>query len=113
MRNYFEALEQEVWDTIPVTFHIKTVNDPEFLKFKECYYRTEEENKNKKAAQKEAKRKAAAEKKAEQEQESPNGSPEKGQKKEEEKKEDKEPTYYTSPLPPRNIWIIKPGENTN
>ena len=25
----------------------------------------------------------------------------------------KEPLYYQSPAPPKNIWIIKPGENTN
>lgn len=35
MKNYYEALEQEVFDNLPVTFHVKSgLSDPEFEKFK-------------------------------------------------------------------------------
>lgn len=34
MKNYYEALDQDVFDNLPLTFHIKNgVSDPEFLKF--------------------------------------------------------------------------------
>ena len=58
MRNYYEALGQNPYNSLPVTFHIKTgLDDPEFEKFKQTYDETTD--------------------------------------------------------PKSNIWIIKPGENTN
>lgn len=50
MRNYYDALGQNVFDNLPVTFHIKNgLDDPEFTRFK-TYYDQEEENiKTKKA----------------------------------------------------------------
>ena len=41
---------------------------------------------------------------------SPQGSPEKEKKKDVEGEKE---SYYQSSIPPKNIWIIKPGENTN
>ena len=50
MKNYYEALEENVFDNLPVTFHVKTgLGDPEFERFKQFYYKTEENIKNKKA----------------------------------------------------------------
>ena len=50
MKNYYEAIEQDVFDNLPVTFHVKTgLNDPEFERFKNYYFKTEESIKNKKA----------------------------------------------------------------
>lgn len=34
-------------------------------------------------------------------------------KKNKEEDTQKEPLFYQSPALPKNIWIIKPGENTN
>lgn len=35
MKNYYDAIEEDVFDNLPVTFHVKTgVSDPEFEKFK-------------------------------------------------------------------------------
>jgi hypothetical protein len=35
MKNYYEAMGQDVFDNLPVTFHIKNgIDDPEFQKFK-------------------------------------------------------------------------------
>jgi len=34
MKNYYEALDHDVFDNLPLTFHIKNgLNDPEFNKF--------------------------------------------------------------------------------
>lgn len=62
MKNYYEALNEDVFDYLPLTFHLKEgLKDPEFLKFKTKYQELQElQKKNSK-----------------------------------------------------NIWIIKPGENSN
>lgn len=58
MRNYYEALGQNPYNSLPITFHIKTgLDDPEFEQFKR--------------------------------------------------------TFEEATDPKANIWIIKPGENTN
>ena len=50
MRNYYESLGEDVFDSLPVTFHIKNgTNDPEFTKFKAYYDKCEEDIKVKKA----------------------------------------------------------------
>ena len=50
MKNYYEALEQDVFANLPLTFHIKDgLEDPEFEKFKQYYDTCEEEVRNKKA----------------------------------------------------------------
>lgn len=49
MKNYYEALGQDVFANIPLTFHIKTgLDDPEFHRFRQTYQKFEEEIKNKK-----------------------------------------------------------------
>ena len=70
MRNYYESLNEDPFNYIPMTFHVKTgLSDPEFLRFKAYYWDQKHEN----------------DKKVEQ-----------GQK-----------------VKRDNIWIIKPGEQTN
>jgi hypothetical protein len=65
MKTYYEAVGEDPFVSLPVTFHVKEgLHDPEFVKFKNHY----------KAA------KEAAE---------------------------------ASKVKQHNIWIIKPGENTN
>jgi len=65
MRNYYEAIGKDVFSALPVTFHIKSIDeDAEFMRFKQ-YYQKEEEQRIKSG--------------------------------------DKT----------KNIWIVKPGENTN
>jgi tubulin--tyrosine ligase len=65
MRNYYEAFEQNVFESLPITFHIKSF-DSEFEKFQE-YYIKQQTMLNEEGYK--------------------NGA--------------------------KNIWIIKPGENTN
>lgn len=49
MKNYYEALGEDVFANIPLTFHIKTgLDDPEFNRFRQTYMKFEEEIKNKK-----------------------------------------------------------------
>ena len=118
MKNYYEAMDMDVFGNIPLTFHVKTgLDDPEFARFKSYYYKCEEDLKNKKAAARQ-KKKDAQEKKDKQERDDDGEkSPQPQQQTSPDKKKDKEaaeePSYYQSPAPPKNIWIIKPGENTN
>lgn len=60
MRNYYEAVGEDMSLALPLTFHIKSMEDPEYQKFREYYNQTQSES---------------------------------GAN--------------------QNIWIIKPGENTN
>ena len=53
MKNYYEALEEDVFDYLPLTFHVKAgLEDPEFTKFKNKYHQLEEDIKNRKAIKK-------------------------------------------------------------
>lgn len=51
MKNYYEAIDQDVFANLPLTFHIKNgLDDAEFHKFKEYYDKCEEECRVKRAA---------------------------------------------------------------
>ena len=44
MKNYYDALDENVFDNLPVTFHIKNgTDDPEFPRFKRYYEKCDEE----------------------------------------------------------------------
>lgn len=59
MKNYYEAMGSDVFENIPLTFHVKTgLDDPEFQRFKQYYFKYEEEVKNKKAAAKQRRKEA-------------------------------------------------------
>lgn len=46
MKNYYEALGQQPFDALPVTFHVKSgLDDPEFIKFQN-YYRAHSKDKH-------------------------------------------------------------------
>ena len=48
MRNYYESIGEDVFDSLPVTFHVKNgTDDPEFKRFKAYYAKAEEEIKEK------------------------------------------------------------------
>lgn len=50
MKNYYEAMNKDVFSALPVTFHIKSgQDDPEFSRFKAYYFKEEEEIKRQKA----------------------------------------------------------------
>jgi len=111
MKNYYEALDQDVFANLPLTFHVKNgLDDPEFARFEQHYAKCEEDVKNKKAMQKQKRKDAreGVEKPKDEDDTSPHTSPTK-------KAQDApdEPHYYQSLAAPKNIWIIKPGENTN
>lgn len=59
MKNYYEAMNMDVFENIPLTFHVKTgLDDPEFQRFKHYYHKYEEDMKNKKLAAKQKKKEA-------------------------------------------------------
>lgn len=64
LRSYYEIIEEDVFDVIPVTFHLKTPDDPVYAEFEACFKNYEELT------------------------------DENGRK-------------------PANLWIVKPGENSN
>jgi hypothetical protein len=50
MRNYYEAMNKDVFSAVPVTFHVKEgLEDPEFIKFKAHYNKEEEDIKKQKS----------------------------------------------------------------
>lgn len=106
MRNYYDALGEDVFASLPVTFHIKNgVKDPEFARFKAYYEKVEEEVKQRRALRQQRKRErqAALE----------DSSPEKTPNKVGDKDDEVDPDERDKLPIIRNIWIIKPGENTN
>lgn len=81
MRIYYEAMNKDVFNAVPVTFHIKEgLEDAEFSRFKQYYFKEEDEIKKQKDAKK-----------------NPDGGI----------------VATETASARRNIWIIKPGENTN
>lgn len=40
LKNYYEALDEDLFDTVPITFHIKEMKDEEFNKFQHFYDRS-------------------------------------------------------------------------
>ena len=130
MKNYCDALNDDVFAGLPVTFHIKNgLEDPEFTRFKAYYDKAEDEIKARKALKlKKRQEKLAADAEASQ---SPETSPEKtdrpkeagleGSEQQQKQRESKvgegaepaAPEYHQSSAPMKNIWILKPGENTN
>lgn len=130
MKHYCDATNEDVFAGLPVTFHIKNgLDDPEFTRFKAYYDKAEEEIKTRKALKlKKRQEKLAADAEASQ---SPETSPEKtdrpkeagleGSEQQQKQRESKTgevaepaaPEYHQSSAPMKNIWILKPGENTN
>lgn len=72
LKNYYECLKEDPFAILPITFHLKGLDDPEYKNFKECFNSISQEIANAKTP--------------------------------EQKKDLK---YH------RNLWILKPGENTN
>lgn len=117
-RNYYEARGENVFDNLPVTFHIKNgTDDPEWHRFKAFYDQADAELKARKA-ERLRKKQERLNATVDEDAMSPQASPDKGttEKAAEETKQivqNDEPEYYKSSAPPKNIWILKPGENTN
>lgn len=83
MKNYYEAMNKDVFTAVPVTFHIKEgVDDVEFQKFKSYFQKEDDEIKQQKILKSIQTNNSAL----------LNDNLKKNRK---------------------NIWIIKPGENTN
>jgi len=87
MSQYYMALDKDPFDTLPLTFHIRNgLTDPEFLKFTAHYQKLEEVLKSYLAEQA--------------------SSPIDSKAKEGKQRKDKVRVE-------KNVWILKPGENTN
>lgn len=104
LRLYYEALGKDVFNAVPMTFHVKEgLEDPEFLRFKQHYFKEEEEikkQKQQKLLEKQALTTGVPGVNGDDQDGSTPGGP-----------------TTAGGMPPqsikRNIWIIKPGENTN
>lgn len=100
MKNYYNAMHQNEFDALPVTFHIKSgVEDAEWERFKEYYTKEKQEMKEDEAKYDQEKKKRKEEKKR---MEADSLKTEDNENEEEDKLKKK-----------RSIWIVKPGENTN
>ena len=50
MKNYYEMIDEDVFKHLPLTFHIKAgLDEPEFKRFEQFYFKCEEDIKNKKS----------------------------------------------------------------
>ncbi len=86
IRLYYEAMGKDVFNAVPMTFHIKDgLEDPEFSRFKAYYMKEEEEIRKQKHAKNQVTNGEASE----------------------------EASQLATASLRRNIWIVKPGENTN
>ena len=43
MRNYYEAVNEDISLSLPLTFHIKTLEDPEYNRFKDYFMNIQDE----------------------------------------------------------------------
>jgi hypothetical protein len=86
IRLYYEAMGKDVFNAVPMTFHIKEgLEDVEFSRFKTFYMKEEEEVKKQKSAKTQVANGETAE----------------------------DVMLVANASTKRNIWIVKPGENTN
>lgn len=98
MSQYYKLMGRDPFEILPLTFHIEEgLNDPEFERFKLYYEQIEKEKSNKRKELEERKWKYLNEH-SEEEYDS------------EEEKDEEE--FYKVTIP-KNIWIMKPGENSN
>ena len=132
MSEYYRSMDKSPWDALPVTFHIEDgLGDPEFTKFLNYYQRVEmeiqhrtmlknqelskrrkEEEQKKKQERREA-RKVKAKKLGKKvvKSEPSSSDTESGSSSEYDSEEDEsEDDEFKIP---KNMWIVKPGENTN
>lgn len=114
MRIYYESLGEDPFLHLPVTFHIKNgLADPEFQKFKEHYQQVESEVKERKALRLKMKQERQQARDANQTYQDDYDSPVQSPEKDTKKTEGIAEPETKLPPPIKNIWIIKPGENTN
>lgn len=98
MSQYYKLIGQDPFDILPLTFHIEQgLQDPEFERFRLHFNDIE-------AKKQQGKRELEGKKRKYQEEH-----PESDYDSEEEVDEEK---FYNVTIP-KNIWIMKPGENSN
>ena len=86
IRLYYESMGKDVFLAVPMTFHIKDgLDDPEFSRFRQFYMKEEEEIKKQKQAKTLMNNGEATD----------------------------DQIQLAQSSQKRNIWIVKPGENTN
>lgn len=131
MKNYYKAIKQDPWDAIPVTFHIQDgPEDPEFINFIEYYKKREQliRDMERQIQENMVQRKEEARLKKRQERMKLLASQKSGSDEDEEDGTESESDSESSGESqggdgsdsederakiPANIWIIKPGENSN
>lgn len=108
MTQYYKLVGADPFDVLPLTFHIEhSLRDPEFQRFKSYYHAIEQEKKVKSAQLEKLKREYLAKKRQD--------------KVSDDEDDDDEllaelgddiEAHFGLRVP-RNIWILKPGENSN
>jgi hypothetical protein len=130
MWEYYKSIDKSPWDALPVTFHIENgLSDSEYIKFLNYYERLEIEIQNKNIYKNmelaKRKREEAEQKKAERKEHlnrrkgrkwkkiirsEVSSSEEESNSSEESDSDESEDDEFKIP---KNMWIVKPGENTN
>jgi len=131
MCEYYKSVNSSPWDALPITFHIENgLSDPEYQKFLQYYERVEIEIQNKnifknmelakrrreEAEQRKAQKKEATKQKGKRKgkkhvkSEVSSSESESNSSDESESEEESEDEEFKIP---KNMWIVKPGENTN
>ena len=100
MTSYYEQISQNPFEVLPLTFHIEHgLTDPEFERFRQHFQMIEQEKQRKKLELNAAR--------AKHDQEHP-----KDEYDSEEEEIENEEEFFNIHVP-KNIWIMKPGENSN
>ena len=139
MNEYYKSMNKSPWNALPITFHIENgLNDVEYIKFLNFYQRIEFEIQNKtmyknrvlqdramKAKEKERKEKQERINKMKQDgikrkrrgrriiRSEVTSSDEESQSLDETESNEDEESEDDEFKIPKNMWIVKPGENTN
>lgn len=104
MTSFYKLQKVDPFEFLPLTFHIEQgENDPEFLKFSSVFSQIE--------ADRVVKQKAQERKRKEMGLDDGYYSEEEQEEQEEEDWQDEQELYGVHV--PKNVWIMKPGENSN
>ena len=90
LKSYCDMVKHDLQSIIPLTFHIENINDPEYAKFRSTFSKLEKENSLINLRKEES---------------------EENEENEDEEGSQIKSKYYSDST--YNVWIIKPGENSN
>ena len=115
MAAYYRAINKNPYDALPLTFHVSQgINDVEYGRFLEAYNLIAQDIRAREIEKEQILMKRREEqKKAKKDEGGASESEYEDEEDEESDEEDEEDPYDDEFKIPKNIWIVKPGENTN